>query len=188
MQSEWPNNTIIGIQETSYGKKLANQLIKHQLFCYNNNKSTHYHSQTNTESIIDVSFGSIPNLIADPTWYGISDHALIHIPIHNILHTTNPTPTLKKNLSEKEWKIFTNLIQSDPTLPQIHQHISLDKQVELFTECITTAYKKATIPQQQLKRQNHWFNKNILKEIKIKHKLYIKYKKSKQVDDHNKYG
>ena len=173
--------------ETSYGKKLANQLIKHQLFCYNNNKSTHYHAQINTESIIDVSFGSIPNLTADPTWYGISDHALIHIPIHNILHTTNPTPTLKKNLSETEWKLFTKLVQEDPTLHTIHQHISLDTQVELFTQCITSAYKKTTTIQQPLKKQNHWFNKNILKEIHIKHKLYNIYKNTKQEADHNKY-
>ena len=126
------------------GRIFENLVQRKNLSVLNSNSPTHYHIQTNSSSIIDLSISS-PDCILDFTQSVMESlHGSDHYPIMiNKLQNDNSAEMLRKFIVEKaDWTKFSELttLLSPPSLDQ-----DIDELIIFLNEAITGA-AEASIP------------------------------------------
>ena len=176
--------------DSSVGSQLVNSLIQHRLRVYNTDFPTHFYALSQTEDAIDVCFGTIDNLKAQPINHSISDHTLIHIPWkfdHPLVDPNVQHQSTHKINDAEGWKKFQQLLSNDNSIIPLIEDNNLEDSATAFGVSIIQAYREAaslTVPKP---RKNHWINKQLLKQIRLKNQLFKKFKNYPSDENYRKF-
>jgi exonuclease III len=172
------------------GIKMYNLITNKHLSIYNPKAHTIIHNSGFSDSI-DQIFGTIPHLQAKIISFSQSDHALIHLPINfqSKLKQYNKKdkwqfPSTTTDLTKTQWERFQQkLKQKFEQIAFLGLYPDINEAVKLLTDTIIQTHQEVllniNIKRKQQRQRNFWYNKNIAREIRKKHRLMRNFQKTK---------
>ena len=158
--------------------------MEHNLFdlLYEDDKCTHYPTNGNQPSVIDLTFASpeiydsVQRWAIDETAATASDHTVIKFELHALEHTTVPDPISNRfNWKKADWDLFRSTLaakakqQSDKwtlAIAHSHHHQNLDWAANTLRDTILAAIQLSVPTTKPSPRSKVWWTQELTEKRK----------------------